>query len=66
VGGNINPCIDAINDLSESSGLSKDFIYRVLSKKRKSVSFDSADRIITAADRNEEWHTDPVLQAIKL
>ena len=44
--------------LAERCGMSKRAIQRILSGETKTVSFDIADRIITAIDRNDVWYVE--------
>jgi transcriptional regulator with XRE-family HTH domain len=43
--------------LAESSGVSKKTISRIMSGETKEVSYDMADRLITAMDYSYVWYT---------
>lgn len=43
--------------LAETSGVSKKTISRIMSGETKEVSYDMADRLITAMDYNFVWYT---------
>lgn len=52
-------CVQALQNLAAETGLSEDYLYRIVYRQQyKTVTLSMLDRILTGLDRLEAWHVE--------